>query len=246
MNTLFSGTLYGVGIGPGDPELLTLKAVKILKNARVIAVPKAKIEGESIALDIVRQIVDLKDKEIIELAFPMSKDEEELVEWWKQARREILKPLNAGKDVAFITIGDPLFHSTFIYLMEIIKKEQCIDNNGQKIKLEIIPGISSINAASAATQLPLANRDTRLAILPATYENDRLKQAFQDFDTIVLIKVSKVMDKIISILEELNLKDKAVFISNVGWQKQFIIKDLDSLKGKKHDYFSMIIVKKDL
>ncbi|MBI5892677.1 MAG: precorrin-2 C(20)-methyltransferase [Deltaproteobacteria bacterium] len=237
---LKTGILYGVGIGPGDPELLTLKAVKILKQVDVIAVPKSKTEGESLALDIVKQAVDLSDKEILELTFPMKKEHDELIESWKEAKKQILKPLKKGRDVAFITIGDPLFYSTFIYLLE----QFTIQNSQFKIK--IIPGVSSINAVSAATQIPLAKAGERLAILPATYEQEKIRQTLKDFDTVVLIKVNKVMDKIISILEELDLKNNAVFVSKAGLPDEKIVTNLDSLKGKKLDYFSMVIVKKKI
>lgn len=233
-----SGILYGVGIGPGDPELLTLKAVKILKQVDVIAVPKSKAEGESLALDILKQVIDLNGKEILELTFPMKKNHDELIESWKEAKKQILKPIKKGKDVAFITIGDPLFYSTFIYVMEQFTV------HSSQFTVKIIPGVSSINAASAAAQIPLAKAGERLAVLPATYEQKKLKQALKDFDTVVLIKVNKVMDKIIPILEELNLKDKAVFVSNAGMQKEDIVRDLNCIKGKKPDYFSMVIVKK--
>ncbi len=235
---LKTGILYGVGIGTGDPELLTLKAVKILKKVDVIAVPKSKTEGESLALDIVKKVIDLKDKEIIELTFPMKKNQEELVTAWEKAKKQILKPLKKGKDVAFITIGDPLFYSTFIYLLE----QFTIQNSQFKIK--IIPGVSSINAAAAAAQIPLAKAGERFAVLPATYEHKKIRETLKDFDTVVLIKVNKVMDKIIPILEELNLKNKAVFVSKAGLPDEKIVKDLELIKDKKLDYFSMLIVKK--
>lgn len=232
------GVLYGVGIGPGDPELLTLKAVKILKQAPVIAVPKSKTEGESLALDIVKKVMDLKGKEVLELTFPMKKEQNELTAAWEKAKKQILKPLKKGRDVAFITIGDPLFYSTFIYLLEKFEVQ------GSKFKVKIIPGVSSINAVSAAAQIPLAKAGERLVILPATYEQEKIRQTLEDFDTVVLIKISKVMDKIISILEELDLKNNAVFVSKAGLPDEKIVKDLDSIKGKKLDYFSMVIVKK--
>lgn len=232
------GTLYGVGIGPGDPELLTLKAVKILKQVPVIAVPKSKTEGESLALDIVKQAVDLSDKKILELTFPMKKEQNELTAAWEKAKKQILKPLKKGKDVAFITIGDPLFYSTFIYLLEKFKSQD------SKFKVKIIPGVSSINAVSAATQIPLAKAGERLAILPATYEDKKLEQTIEDFDTVVLIKVNNVMDKIISTLEKLDLKNNAIFVSKAGLPDEEIVVDLDGLKKRRLNYLSMILIKK--
>ncbi|OGP30538.1 MAG: precorrin-2 C(20)-methyltransferase [Deltaproteobacteria bacterium GWC2_42_11] len=231
--------LYGVGIGPGDPELLTLKAIRVLKEVDIIAVPKSKTDGESIALDILKGVMDLHGKEIIELTFPMKKNRDELAASWNNAKDEVLKQLDIGKDVAFITIGDPLLYSTFIYLMEALK-----NNGGSGIKIKIVPGISSVNAASASACIPLANSSERLAIIPATYEEDKLRQTLKDFDTVVLMKVNKVMDKVIPLLEELGLKKNAIFVSMAGWKEQEVVKDLDTLKGRELDYFSIMIIKK--
>ncbi|MBI5682652.1 MAG: precorrin-2 C(20)-methyltransferase [Deltaproteobacteria bacterium] len=231
------GILYGIGIGPGDPELMTLKAARMLKEIDVIAVPKSKSEGESRALDIVKQVIDIKDKEILELTFPMKKNQDELVDTWKEAKRQIIEQIENGRDVAFITIGDPLFYSTFIYLLE-----QFTVHNSQ-FTVKIIPGVSSINAASAIACTPLVKGSERVAVIPATYEHNKIKQTLKEFDTVILMKINKVMDKIIPILEELNLMESAVFISNAGLNDEEIIRDINLIKGRRLNYFSMLIVK---
>jgi len=232
------GKLYGIGVGPGDPELLTLKAVRVLGEADVVAIPKSKEESDSIALSIVKGFVDLSKKETLELMFPMTKDKEVLRKARKEAAAAICGRLNAGKDVACITIGDPMFYSTFSYLIPLIKEKL------PEVEIEIVPGISSVMASAALTVTPLTEADERIAVIPATYEQEKLRDILSEFDTVVLMKVNRVFDKVLGLLEELELKEKAVFIERCGGENQRVVRDLDSLKGEKLDYLSMVIVKK--
>jgi len=232
------GKLYGIGVGPGDPELLTLKAVRVLGGADVVAIPKSKEESDSIALSIVKGSVDLSNKETLELMFPMTKDKEVLRKARKEAAAAICERLKAGKDVACITIGDPMFYSTFSYLIPLLRERV------PGVEIEIVPGISSVMASAALTVTPLTEADERLALIPATYEQEKLRDILREFDTVVLMKVNRVFDKVLGLLEELGLKEKAVFIERCGGENQRVVRDLDSLKGEKLDYLSMVIVKK--
>lgn len=232
------GKLYGIGVGPGDPELLTLKSVRVLKEADVIAVPKSKEESDSIALSIVKGAVDFSKKETLELMFPMTKDKEILRMAREEAADAICERLLAGKDVACITIGDPMFYSTFSYLIPLLRERV------PEAEIEIVPGISSVMASAAATVMPLTEADERLAVIPATYEPEKLRDILRDFDTVVLMKVNRVFDKVLSLLEELGLKENAVFIERCGGENQRVVRELESLKGEKLDYLSMVIVKR--
>lgn len=236
------GRLYGIGIGPGDPELITLKAVKAIKEVKIICVPKSEGKDGSIALSIAGRYIDPEKQEIIELSFPMHKDKERSaqIKVWQNVSDLIAQKLKSGYDVAFLTLGDPLFYSTFSYLIPFIL------DAAPELEIQVIPGVSSINAASAALLLPLAEGDDRIAIIPATYGDKDIREALGCFDTVVLMKVNRVMDRILKVLEETQLKDRAVFISRAGWEEEEIIKDLNSLKDRKLDYFSMVIVKKNL
>lgn len=233
-----TGKLYGIGVGPGDPELLTLKAIRVLREADAIAIPKSKEESDSVALSIMKGAVDLSKKETLELMFPMTKDKEVLRKAREEAASVLCERLKAGKDVACITIGDPMFYSTFSYLIPLVRERL------SKVKIEIIPGISSVMASAAVTITPLTEADERLAVIPATYESEKLKDILRDFDTVVLMKVNRVFDKVLGLLEELGLKEKAVFIERCGGENQRVVRDLDSLKGEKLDYLSMVIVKR--
>ncbi len=232
------GILYGIGVGPGDPELLTLKAVRVLSGAKVIAIPKSKGDADSMALSVIEKAVDLKDKEILELLLPMTKDKGILAKARKDAAFLVCERLKQGQDIACITIGDPLFYSTFSYLIPLVADLL------PDIAIKIIPGVSSINAAAGSALLPIAEADERVAVIPATYEGDGLKEMIKNFDTVILMKVNKVMEKVLKILEELHLKNRAVFVSRAGWEDEMVIKNLDELQGKELDYFSLVIIKK--
>lgn len=232
------GKLYGLGVGPGDPELLTLKAIRILRETGVIAIPKSKEESDSIALSIVKGSVDLSKKETLELMFPMTKDKEVLGKAREEAAAAICERLKGGKDVACITLGDPMFYSTFSYLIPLIKEKL------PEVEIEIVPGISSVMASAALTVTPLTEADERIAVIPATYESDKIRHILETFDTVVLMKVNRVFDKVLGLIEELGLKEKAVFIERCGGEYQRVVRDMDSLKGEKLDYLSMVIVKK--
>lgn len=232
------GILYGVGVGPGDPELLTLKAIKVLEEVRVIAVPKSKEGGEGRALAIVERLIEMRGKEVLELVFPMTKDKGILAKSRRDAVLLLSERLKMGRDVAFITLGDPLFYSTFSYLMPLVAELL------PGVNIRVIPGITSINTASSRLLLPLAEADERVAIIPATYTGGEIKRVLKGFDTVILMKVNRVMDKVLGILDELDLKGKAIFISRAGWPEEVIIRDTGSLRGKGLDYLSMVVVKK--
>ena len=230
--------IYAVGVGPGDPELITRKAERILREANVICTPTGQADAASYALSIVSGIVNPLKQEIITQLFPMSKDEKLLAEFWQKASDEVLTRVDAGLDVAFITIGDPLLYSTVLYLYRIFRTER------PDIEIEIIPGISSINAAAAAAGIPLGMAGERIAILPATYADAELRQTLQDFDTIVLMKVSRVFDRVYAILQELGLEKSGAFIRRVGSEQEEVVFDLAGLVGRPLDYLSMLIIRK--
>lgn len=251
------GKLYVIGVGPGDPELLTLKAVRTIRESQVICVPKGREEGSSLALSIARKAVTLDDKEVIEAYFPMRKTrtstkvqksgsseagkrgrgEEDLDARWNQTAQTIISKLNEGKDVAFLTLGDPTIYSTFYYLYD--KLIELIPD----LTIEIVPGVSSINASAARAKIALGLGDDRIAILPANYMND-LRTALETFNTIVLMKVHKVFGQIADLLQEMDLLDKAVYIAQAGMEDEKIFKDMKMVSQDELKYFSMVIVKK--
>jgi len=230
--------IYAVGVGPGDPELLTRKAERILRQVPVVCAPAASAGDSSHALSIVEPLLDRTRQEVIVRVFPMKKDQEGLDEFWEEAASPVLAHIRRGKDVAFITIGDPFLYSTFLYLYRIFRERH------PDIPIEIVPGVSSITAAAVAAGIPLAAASERIAILPATFEEEKLRRTLLDFDTVVLMKVNRVFDRVYSLLGELGLEDRCAFVSRAGTDEEKVIRDLESLVGKKLDYLSLLIVKK--
>lgn len=254
------GKLFIIGVGPGDPELLTLKAVRILNEVPVIFVPKGREEGTSLALSIAQKAVRLAGKEIIELHFPMKKTvrssetsassveslgvrgerregKDELNSKWNEAVDTVLSRLNTGVDAAFITLGDPMIYSTFFYLYDRLLEKK------PDLAIEIIPGVSSITAAAATSKISLGLADEKIAILPATYVQD-LETIFQQFDTVVLMKVHRVFDRVKAILQDAGLARNAVYVARAGMAGEEMILPLPQVKDEKLDYFSLVIVKK--
>ncbi len=246
-----TGKLSVIGIGPGDPELLTLKAVRIIKESAVLCVPKGREEGSSLALSIVEKAVSLDGKEIIEAHFPMRKtrgsqesgvrsqesEKDELNNKWNEIAETILSKLRKGNDVAFLTLGDPTIYSTFFYLYDkLLELHPGLD-------IEIIPGVSSINASAARANVYLGLGNDKIAVLPANYL-DNLKSTLEIFDTVVLMKVNKVLDEIIKLLAEMNLIGNAVCVSRAGMEDEKIYRDITKINKDGLNYFSMVIVRK--
>lgn len=232
------GTFYGVGVGPGDPDLITLKAHRVLTEAPVLCVPKGRQEGASYVRGFISHIQNPERQELIELVFPMTKDRAVLEQYWNAGLERVLVPLREGRDVAFVTEGDPFIYSTFMHLYFLVRDRH------PEVPIVVIPGVSSINASAAAAGMPLVDGAERLAVLPATYEGDQLAQVFSQFDTVVLLKVNRVFDRVLDLLEELGLAEKAAYIKRCGAPDQEIVRDVRTLRGQELDYLSLLIVKK--
>ena len=239
-------TLYIIGIGPGDPDLLTIKALNVLRHCSVVTTPKASQHGHSTALSIVQQALpagEMGEKEIVELHFPMKKillgqePDPEVLQAWQDAAARIFAILSQGKDVAFPTLGDPAIYSTGYYLYATIMELY------PEVRVQFVPGISAMSSCSATTHTPICLGDDMLAVIPATFSDSRLRQILESFDTIVLMKVHRVIDNLIGLLKELNLLDKATLVERVGMADERVLADLSAIDGQVH-YFSTIIVRK--
>lgn len=230
------GKLYAVGVGPGEPSLLTIKALKVLEEARVVAVPKGKAEKGSLALSIIEDYI--KDKEVLELVFPMTDNREVLEEFWEKAAEKVGALLEKGEKVVFATLGDPSLYSTFSYLKSYLEKQ------GNSFSVEVIPGINSFSAAASLLQLSLVEGDQNLAVVSAPQNISRLKEVLKIFDTVVILKVNKYLEEIMKVLEEMGLEDKGYFVSRCGREDEYFSRDLKGLLEDKLDYLSMIIVRK--
>lgn len=232
------GVFYGAGVGPGDPELITLKTLRILQECPVIAVPKANDESSSVALGIAKKALRLDGKEILELSLPMTKNAAELATAREKAADEIAKRLKQNLDVVFITLGDPMLYSTFSYFVPLLKEKL------PSLKVSVSAGVTSFSSAAASLIVPLAEGEGRVAIIPASYGQEDIERTLDGFDTIIFMKVHKAIDRLVDLLRARGLDKNAYFISKAGWDSEEIETDIRKLKGVKHGYFSMLIVKK--
>ena len=231
------GKLYGIGVGPGDPKLLTLRAKEILDQADVIFCPKGDEDGTSWARSIIEATTSA-EKEFVELPFPMTRDKKVLKIYWEKAAKRIFQEMAKGKQGAFITLGDPFIYSTYIYLLRTLLQ------NYPDIEVETIPGISAFNAAAARAQVPLVQADETMAILPVRKDLRGLREALEAFDTVVLMKVGSKLDKVMALLGEMDLLEHSVLVSHLGQPGEKMIHDLSSLNtAQREGYLSVIIVK---
>ena len=229
--------IYAIGVGPGDPELLTRKAEKVLRRADVILAPVSNPAEASVALETIREFIDEERQQIIVHQFPMTSDRSRLIPAWQEAAGLIAGHAQAGREVAFITIGDPLFYSTFIYLLRILH-EQWPD-----LPVEIIPGISSINAAAAQVPLPLVESEEKMAVVPATAGIEQIAAALARFETVVLLKVKPIYADIMELLRQTGRQGSTVFVERVGSPRQIILTDFAEISAYSPDYLSLLIVK---
>ncbi|KEO81803.1 precorrin-2 C(20)-methyltransferase [Tumebacillus flagellatus] len=236
--TVKLGTLYGLGVGPGDPELITVKAFRILKEADVIAYPKKRMGSKSYAHQIMETYIQPGEKELLGLVFPMTKDADTLQASWEKTVATIWEPLSQGRDVAFVTEGDPNLYSTWIHMARTMKSLH------PDVEIHSVPGISSALGAAARLGLHLADGDEHFAIIPATDDRESMKQAVESHDTVVFIKVAKVMDLMIDVLTELGLDRNASVVTKVTSGEEQVWLDIHELKGQELNYLSLLVVRK--
>ena len=230
------GRLYGVGLGPGDPELLTLKAARIMRKVDIIYAPQAKTSKESYALGIARQFIDPERQEIVRLFFPTN-NERVAGEIWSRAADELAVKLKKGLNAAFITEGDPSLYSTFSYVMESLADRH------PELPVEVIPGVTSVSAAAAAARTPLVTHRQSLAVLPAAYGIDGLKDAIASNDTVVLMKVNRTLVQALSVLEQTGLASRSVYVKRASTDQEEVVHSLDQLAKEDLDYFSLLIIR---
>ena len=222
------GILYGVGVGPGDPELLTIKAVNTIGKCDMIAVPGKKKES-SVAYQIAKQgIQGLEDKPCLELEMPMTKNPEILEKAHIDAAKMIMQQLDEGKNIAFLTLGDPTIYSTYIYVHKIVKREG--------YSTEIISGIPSFCAVASKAGMSLVEQNEMLHIIPSIYETDR---SMQLPGTKVFMKVGNVLDKLKKNLEPTS---QVVMIENCGMESEHIYTEVDKIP-EQAGYYSILVLK---
>ncbi|MDM8523535.1 precorrin-2 C(20)-methyltransferase [Desulfococcaceae bacterium HSG8] len=233
------GTFYGIGVGPGDPELLTLKAVRIINKVDVIFAASSIKNNYSLAVDIAKLHIS-ESADIRMLPFQMSNNENEKEVLWRENAERIMAELEKGRDAAFLTLGDLLTYSTYGYLVRAIKKKNPL------IHIESVPGIPSYLAAASRLNLPLVEGDESLLITSGARGGKELRKYSKCVENVVLLKTYKHIEDINKALSEAGLIENSRGISRCGREDEEIFEDVRALEKRKPDYWSLIIAKRKI
>ncbi len=244
------GKLYGVGAGPGDPELITVKGLKILQRSPLVTFPSGRNGKPGIAQQIISTWLR-PDQKTLALDFPYIQDDEALQQAWDKAATQVLQYLQQGQDVCFVSEGDVSFYSTFSYLAHSVQNlssgvpdnltcSGSISSSGPEIIT--VPGICSPLTAAAMAGHPLTLRQQKLVVLPALYDAAALSQLMDFADVVVLMKIGKEYQKIWSILREKNCLEQSYIVERASWPEQKIYRDLGDHPALSLDYFSLWII----
>lgn len=235
MTAVQVGTLYGISVGPGDSELITLKGLRILKQVPVVAFPAGVGSKPGIAQTIVDEW--LEGKQMLPLTFPYVQDDAILTRSWQVAAEQVWHYLHLGQDVAFVCEGDVSFYSTFNYLATTLQQlhPDCVVHS--------VPGVCSPMAAASALGMPLTVREQRLVVLPALYSVRELETVLDWADVVVLMKVSSVYQEVWQVLQRRQLLAHARVVERATLPEQVIYEDLRDRPTLKLPYFSLMIVR---
>lgn len=229
------GTLYGISVGPGDPELITVKGLRSLQKAPVVAFPAGLQDRLGIAQQTIAPWLSPNQLQLA-LNFPYVQDMAVLTQAWQEASEAVWQYLKQGQDVAFACEGDVSFYSTFTYLAQTLQQLH------PEALVKLVPGVCSPMAAAAVLGLPLTIRQERLAILPALYNVGELEAVLNWAEVVVLMKVSSVYEQVWQILQQHGLLENSWVVERATLNSQVIYADLRDRPTLKLPYFSLLIV----
>ena len=236
--------LIGIGVGPGDPDLLTVKAVRAIQNADVIMCPASRQDRPSIAFSIVSDLVDKsKNQEIVKLVFPMTKDKDVLESTWKKNARIMAEKVLSGKNAVYLTVGDPYLYSTWIYM------HRDIEENHPEINQSVIPGIVSMFTFASKVGISIAEGAEKVSIIPSCYDLSSVGEIAKNSEVMVFLKDGRYFDQVIDVLKDAGYPDDSVFAigQDLGTDNEIIKK---ITLGEANDgtlttkYFSILVVKR--
>ncbi|MGH1566412.1 MAG: precorrin-2 C(20)-methyltransferase [Nitrosopumilus sp.] len=236
--------LIGIGVGPGDPDLLTVKAVKAIQDADIIMCPASKEDRPSIALSVVSSLIDKsKNQEIVKLIFPMTKDKDVLEETWKKNAKIMAEKVLLEKNVVYLTVGDPFLYSTWIYMHKDLKE------NYPNMEISVIPGIVSMFTFASKVGVSIAEGAEKVAIIPSCYDLSSVKEIAKNSETMVFLKDGRYFDQVINVLKESGFPNDSIFAigQDLGTENEIIRK---MTLGEVNDntlttkYFSILVVKR--
>ncbi len=229
------GKLYGIGVGPGDPELLTLKAKRLIEECDYVAVPVKKIGEDSVALNIAKGAVDIPQEKVKEILFTMNKDKAKREQCRQEAAESIMALLDEGKSIAMLALGDIGIYSTYAYVHKRLIKAG--------YNVQMISGIPSFCAGASKANISIVEGNESFAVIPSLKGIDQVEKALSVFDNLVIMKVGNHVKDIYDILVARGKEDNAIIISNVGMEGEYVG---PLLPDKEYGYFTTMIIKNEL
>jgi len=232
-----SAQLIGISVGPGDPELITVKGLRSIKACDVLFAPQAKVSSESVAKGIV-DYFQIPEGRFHIVEFAMERDRKSLNQRYEEVAQAIIAEVVAGKVVGFLTLGDALTFSTWIYTLGAVKKA------APELRIETIPGVTSYAALAAQAECPLGEQKERVLILPCPDEMSELRSAIESHDLVILMKIGHRFDTVVELLAEMNLMDQCILGRKVGMEGGEVYESLSALPAvQKLGYFSTMLIR---
>lgn len=231
-----TGMFYGIGVGPGDPDLLTVKAVKVMQKADVLIAPRSEKTVDSTALAIAKPHLKA-DVEIIDMVFPMVFEGDVLDEAWEDNRRIIGSLLEQGKNVVFLTLGDPMFFSTYIYVFHALKEAG--------FPIETVPGIPAFLGIASYVGFPVVEGEEVLSVVPATASEDKIDKIMETSSNLVIMKCSRNYEQLVAKLEQHGFLEHSIMVTKCGRPDEQIVRDLKSVSAAEVNYLSTILARKN-
>lgn len=235
--------MTGIGVGPGDPDLLTVKAANTIRNADVVLCPASAPDRPSIALSIVSHMVDESKQQVTKLVFPMTKDRSILEETWKKNADIMAQKVSAGKHAVYLTVGDPYLYSTWIYMHRHLASKH------PEMKISVIPGIVSIFSFASKVGVSIAEGAEKVAVIPSCYDMAGVKEIAKNAESMIFLKDGRYFDQVIQVLRESGFSKDSIFAigQSLGTEQEVIQKMTlgevdDADLGSK--YFSILVVKR--
>ncbi len=231
-----AGTLFGIGVGPGDPDLITMKAAKILTKVDIVFAAASTKNHHSLAVNIARPHIP-ESTRVKMLRFPMTKDQTKTKKAWQAHSETIINELERGNNVAFLTLGDAMTYSTFGYIMKHVQA------HAPHLKIKVVPGITSYQAAAACLNTPLVEGEESLMVVSGAQGGDRLRALAGKPENVVFLKAYRNVKDISDALDEIGTYNSPVGVKNCSHPDQEVIKDIKKLAEQSPNYWTLIIAK---
>lgn len=230
-----AGKLYGIGVGPGDSELMTLKAIRLIKECDIVAVPVKKIGEDSVALNIAKGAVEIPDEKIKQVLFTMNKDKAKREACREEAAQEVMSYLDEGKNIAMLALGDIGIYSTYAYVHKKLIKAG--------YEVQMVSGIPSFCAGASEANISIVEGNESFGVVPSLKGIDQVEKCLDVFDNLVIMKVGSTVKAVYEVLKARGLENNAIIISNVGMEGEYV-GPLDP--DREYGYFTTMIIKNEM